>query len=415
MKKLLYSLLLLIAVAFVSCDNDSTTTPEPPAPPVPEREGPYKEGLFMLMEGSSTTTGALMFLKYGIENLPVMAEVPDAYATVNTGHTIGTLPEDLYIVGETLYLLSQKGNTFGGDGQLVVADAYTLETKEIINNIDLGDPMNSPQHLVVVGDKAYIQYAVGELETHSGIRVYNLKTKTLSQSDISGTYGEFSKQGAIKGRMLVSRGKIYAACGENVVIIDPATDKVTKTLTYTGRQVKDIVKAFDNNLYMTISGTYTVDGFDVTSTSTSKIVGIDHSGNQLFEHELPAGLDLPVQTWSPNTAMCASTSEDAIFFGGNYDSDYYRVNDIYKFSYKTKALTKVDLGTTAKAVNGLMGYMCVDPVSNRLIVPIQGNTFALFDAADMRFIEYDRKNRTTVNFCSGVYSTKMFASSQINR
>ena len=124
------------------------------------------------------------------------------------------------------------------------------------------------------------------------------------------TFGAFTSVGAIKTRMVYSRGKIYAGCGHSVVIINAESGTVEKRLTYEGRQVKGIVKGVDGNIYFALAGTYSGTSPNMgTLTSDPMIVGIDHSGTVVSEKELSGGVRFPIATWSPAIGMCASFTD----------------------------------------------------------------------------------------------------------
>ena len=91
-----------------------------------------------------------------------------------------------------------------------------------------------PQHLVVVSaTKAYIQYSDSSMESTSGIVALTLGENSVQiGATLEGTFGAFTSVGAIKTRMVYSRGKIYAGCGHSVVIINAESGTVEKRLTY---------------------------------------------------------------------------------------------------------------------------------------------------------------------------------------
>ena len=403
--KLCFGVVALLA--FVACDkNEGGPTPDP--------EPAVKEGVYFLMEGNANSgqNGQIYFMAPNSTQLPIFATAGDVYEACNPGHQAGALLEDMYIADGKMYLLSQKGAVHGGDGQIVILNAETLKIEQVIEAVDLGED-NHPQHIVVANNKIYMQYAVSPYETHSGIRVFDLTSRQLAAADIDGTYGEFSKSGAAKARMLVSRNRIYASCGESLVIIDPSTDQIVKRVSFEGRQVKDVVKGKDGNLYLAVSGTFEMSGIEATYTSKSKIVKMDHSGNILSETEI--GVDFPVMTYTSNVAMCASLNEDALYFAGEYDTDYYRTDSICRYDYTTGTLKKVSIENTTENFNGLSGYMAVDPWTNRLIVPIMGNVFATYNTTTMGLVEYDDDNRTPVSFCAGIYSTEQFKTAYLSK
>ena len=406
--------LLLAGALFVlaACDKGGSS-PEPE----PEPEPAVKEGMYVLMEGNSFSgkNGAIYFMAPNSAQFPAFATEGDIYQAVNPGHEAGALLEDMYIADGKMYLIAQRGTANGGDGQIMILNAETLKIEQIIESVDLGDD-NHPQHIVVANNKIYMQYAVTSNETHSGIRVFDLGTMQTAAADIEGTYGEFSKSGAGKARMLLSRGRIYASCGESLVIIDPSTDQVVKRVSFEGRQVKDVVKGRDGNLYLAVSGTFEMAGGQATYTSKSKIVKMDHSGNILSETEID--VNLPVASYTPNVFMCASLTEDALYFAGEYEYEfgyYFRVDEICRYDYTTGALKKVSIENTTENVNGLSGYMAVDPWSNRLIVPIMGDVFAAYNPTTLELVEYNDDNKTSVTFCAGVYSTEQFTKAYLSR
>ena len=143
-----------------------------------------------------------------------------------------------------------------------------------------------PQHLVVVSPtKAYVQYSESGMEATSGICALTLGDGSVEVgATVEGTFGAFSTEGAVKTRMVLSRGKLFAGCGHSLVIVDPATDAVEKRITYEGRQVKGVVKGADGNIYFALAGTYSGTSPNMgTLTSDPMIVGIDHSGTVVSE------------------------------------------------------------------------------------------------------------------------------------
>ena len=377
--------------------------------PDPDPEPAVKEGMYFLMEGNSFSgeNGGIYFMAPNSAQFPAFAAEGDIYQAANPGHEAGALLEDMYIADGKMYLVAQTGAANGGDGQIMILNAETLKIEQIIESVELGDD-NHPQHIVVANNKIYMQYAVSTYETHSGIRVFDLGTMQTAAADIEGTYGEFSKSGAAKARMLLSRGRIYASCGESLVIIDPSTDQIVKRVSFEGRQVKDVVKGRDGNLYLAVSGTFQMEGGAATYTSKSKIVKMDHSGNILSETEID--VNLPVVSYTPNVFMCASLTEDALYFAGEYE-----VDEICRYDYTTGTLKKVSIETTTENVNGLSGYMAVDPWSNRLIVPIMGNVFAAYNPTTLELVEYNEDNKTSIPYCAGIYSTEQFKKAYLSR
>jgi len=411
----IWSALLLgvVAMTVVSCKKDSGGAPTSD----PNAGFTAREGLYGVMEGNfySSENGALLYLGKGVTSLPTLV---DAYAVANPGHEVGGVLEDIFFAGDKLYLLTQKGDQLGGDGQLVVADAATFKAITVYKDLGLGAD-NNPEHLVVVGDKAFIQYAVTDMETQSGIRVFDLSTGTSAAADIAGTFGDFTVDGATKCRMLLSRGMIYSPCGQKLNIIDPASAAVVKTVDFTGRQVKDIVKGNAGDLYAVVSGTYDLASGDYGSyvsdyTSPASMVHLDHGGHILGEQAMPSDWIVSADSWSPNVGMCASLNSGKIFFfGANSSSTVYCYNTDTKQFASPIDLTALGVELTTG------GYMCVDPVSNTLVVPVSDytptTTFALLDASTFALKAYDATAAAPVSYCAGVDCSYRFLPSYISK
>ena len=136
MKKLFKSLWpLMLAVAIVACDPTEKVNPGPddsddqPTPAVQA-----KEGVYFLMGGNyMNDNGAFIWLKPGFTAIPTLV---DTYNAVNTGRYVGSLLEDMFISGDSIFLLTQNGTAFGGDGQLVILDGNTFAVRKVY--ADLG-------------------------------------------------------------------------------------------------------------------------------------------------------------------------------------------------------------------------------------------------------------------------------------
>ncbi|GHU98685.1 hypothetical protein FACS1894159_01530 [Bacteroidia bacterium] len=383
-----------LAVAVVSCNKDSGPGPDP------DQGFVARTGLFAVMEGNEFggECGALLFLGDNVASLP--ASLTDAYAAANNGHIVGTALEDMFIADGKIYLLSQSTYN-GGDGQLVVVDATTLETVRTYPSLGLsvGD---WPQHIVVAGGKAFVQCSYNS-ESQSGIRILDLESGSLAANDIAGTFGDFTVDGATKCRMLLSRGKIYAPCGQSLAIIDPASGTVVRKVDFTGRQVKDIVKTSTGGLFLVLSGTYDMIsgewGPEASLTSPASIVRIDADGTVKDEQTLPLSCAVSAQSWCSNVGLCASlTSERLFFFAEWWDTK------IYCYDIASRQLTTIDL--TANGIDKTTyGYLCVDPASNTLVAPVADYTtsaFALFNATTLALKSYDPSIVLPVNYCAGV-------------
>lgn len=250
-----------------------------------------KDGTFVVCEGNMTSVNGMLvyYDKAG-------KEYREVFEQANGGLEIGNVVQDMFMANGKIYLLTQNGDRMGGAGRFVVCDARTMRM-EFADPLVFKTPEDKdtwPQHLVVVSaTKAYIQYSDSSMESTSGIVALTLGENSVQiGATLEGTFGAFTSVGAIKTRMVYSRGKIYAGCGHSVVIINAESGTVEKRLTYEGRQVKGIVKGVDGNIYFALAGTYSGTSPNMgTLTSDPMIVGIDHSGTVVSEKNFPEVFD----------------------------------------------------------------------------------------------------------------------------
>lgn len=264
----------------------------------------HPEGTFVLIEGNMTSENGTIV--YFDQHMRYHEKV---YEEINDNE-IGNVLQDMYLANGKIYFITQNGKTssmgttFNGDGRFVVCDAHTMKRlvardMPFYANIDTstGATQSSkstlcwPQHIVVVSpEKAYIQYSTADNESHSGIRIVDLQTNIIRTSDIPGTFGVFTKTGATKARMIFSRGKVFAGRGNSVIVLDPATDAVIKTVTYENRQVKDLAKGYDGKIYAIFTGEFTGNSGMTGAASFTKpamIVALDANGEVVSETNLP--------------------------------------------------------------------------------------------------------------------------------
>lgn len=212
----------------------------------------HPEGTFVLMEGNMTTeNGSIVYFDQHMRcHERVYEEVND--------NEIGNVLQDMYMIGGRIYFITQNGRTsstgttLNGDGRFVICDAHTMKRilardmpfyAQVASSSGVKPTLCWPQHIVAVSpEKGYIQYSTSDMESHSGIRTVNLVSGVIATTDIPDTYGVFTKTGATKARMTVSRGKVFAGRGNSVIVIDSATDRVVREHTYPDRQVKDLAK-----------------------------------------------------------------------------------------------------------------------------------------------------------------------------
>lgn len=319
------------------------------------------EGTFVVCEGNMTTVNGMLvyYDKTG-------KEYKEVFEQANGGLEIGNVVQDMYMANGKIYLLTQNGSNMKGAGRFVVCDARTMRM-EYADPLVIMTPEGKatwPQHLVIVSDtKGYVQYSEAGMEATSGICELALSEgKVAVKSTIEGTFGKFTTDGAIKTRMVYSRGKVYAGCGHSVVIIDPASNTIEKRLPYEGRQVKGIAKGADGNIWFTLAGTFTGNQNMIPKfTSNPEIIGMDHDGNVLQETEMPSTIKLPVATWSPAVGMCASFTDSYIYF---VDSDAFSATSASRYNYTAKTFD-VNYISGTETIYGIMGQ---HPTSRQLWV-----------------------------------------------
>lgn len=346
----------------------------------------HPAGTFVLMEGNMTSeNGSIVYFdQHGRYHEKVYEQVND--------NEVGNVLQDMYMANGKIYFITQNGKTssmgttFNGDGRFVVCDAHTMKRlvkrdmpfyAEIDTSTGATASSKStlcwPQHIVVVGpEKAYIQYSTANNESHSGIRVVNLNTNTIAMEDIPGTFGLFTKTGATKARMVFSRGKVFAGRGNSVIVINPRTDEVVKTHTYENRQVKDLAKAADGNIYAVFTGEFEGNSGMTGSTAfttPAKVVIIGPDGEVAGEQDLPEIVKLRTGTASPTIQMCASFTQPYLYFIG---TEAFSETKAMRYNYQTGHVNwdyiTADLDTDRSGGDIIYGYMGVHPTTEQLWV-----------------------------------------------
>lgn len=309
------------------------------------------DGTFVVCEGNMTTANGMVvyYDKTG-------KEYTEVFEQANGGMEIGNVAQDIYMANGKIYLLTQNGNNMGGAGRLVVCDARTMRM-EYADPLVFKTPAGKatwPQHLVITSEtKGFIQYSEAGMEPTSGICAITLSPgKVQVGATVDGTFGKFTTVGAIKTRMVYSRGKIYAGCGHGVVIINPTSGLVEKRLDYPGQQVKGIAKGADGKIWFALAGTFTgSQNGSPAFTSKAKVVGIDHAGTVMQEQEMPASIKLPVATWSPAVGMCASFTKPYLYF---VDTNGFQSNTATRYNYATQTFEE-NYVTGSETIYGVMG------------------------------------------------------------
>ncbi|MFH6944546.1 YncE family protein [Flavobacterium sp. FlaQc-50] len=205
-----FSKLLLITLSislFVSCSSDDDKNNDTNV----EIESPYKNGFFILNEGS-LGQGSVSFLSKDLSTF-----TKDAYTSANPKDLIGKYVQNIFFDGDKAYIIS------GGSNVINVVNRYTFK---LIAKIDSG--LAKPRYGVVKDGKAYVTNAntyynfEKPLENPNGniddyIAVINLTTNTVeSKIELKAT----------GNRIVLKEGKLYITepyNNNNLLIVDIAT------------------------------------------------------------------------------------------------------------------------------------------------------------------------------------------------
>ena len=329
-------------------------------------------GTFFLFEGNMTDSwGKLVYIdKDG-------GEWKDIFSKQNGGKSIGNVLQDMYIYQDRIYFLTQNGNLLGHGGapsdkaygRLVVCDAKTMKViyvDQLEYDSEGGDP-TWPQHLVVANDKIYIQYSE-HMEDNSGVYVLNIGDDAVTfDSYVADTFGEFTVSGATKARMTLSNDKIFMGRGNSFISIDTQTDAVTEIASFENKQVKDVVKGSDGNLYVAVSGEGTKEGSQEEGwvnimTSEASIVCYNYEGVEQSTTAIKVGdsgfdaIGFPIDPPSPNVGMCASFTSPTIYFRDQPKFGCATVGSIADYGFGMWFTSNL-LGPSGTSSDPIYGYM----------------------------------------------------------
>lgn len=325
------------------------------------------KGALIVLE--NFTEGALSYIdRYGRQH-------DNVFAAANPEITMGGSLQDLCINDDKIYLLAQKAASDGS--RLFVCNPKTMkvEAKSALDFSSRDGATVWTQHIVVADNgRAYIQYCTTPDEKYSGIRSVNLATMTVASDDVPGTYGTMATDGATKARMTYSRGKIYAARGNAVAVIDPVSN-TSSLISCADHCVKDVTKGADGNIYILTTGT--IAGGQVTTPASiwrvnggtaAKVASL----GDIVVSELP---------YYPNNGMSASfLSSEILFISGTYGD-----NELCSYNYATGAVKS----NISEPPAGLLpyGYPAFHPETD---VPFVGYT----DYTNTVAVEYSTPAKT---------------------
>lgn len=194
--------------------------------------GKYKYGTFILNEGAAwggDKGGYLIFIS------PEGELVEKAFQKENNGAWLGSVPQDVFIANNKMYIVSQNGGNEGGF--LTVVNAETLKLETAFGD-ELKGKIDWPTHVAVLSDDNIY------LRDNAGIKLFHPSTGEATL--IEGT------ERARKNTMAVVGGKVFASQNKNLLVIESGKDKVSATVEFDGN-ISGVVKSSDNNVWVSVS------------------------------------------------------------------------------------------------------------------------------------------------------------------
>lgn len=334
-------------------------------------QGKYKHGTFVLNEGNMTDgTGTLIFIS-------PKGEITDsAYYKVNHS-LLGNVAQDLFIADNKMYIIAQNGAFNGGEGKLVVANAETLK-KEAVFDSEL-DKLDWPSHVAVIGEQIYIRDG-------AGIYTFNAESRTLTF--VEGT------QNASKNRMAVSENKVFAPCGNNILVMQDG--RLSGKIEMPGK-ISGIIKADKSNLWVSCtSKPAVICKVDAKSCTISQT-------NDLGDAKVGQG------GWGELAAPAISAKGDTIYF-----SNHSTLIKRHIFSQQ-RTEDVVQVKDYVENASMVYGNLAVDPVTGEVyIATIKGwgmnyliNNIAVFNFSNpANPLKANYKNYT--KFPAGIFFTANF-------
>lgn len=239
----------------------------------------FAKGIFVLNEGALGSNGSLVYIS------PEGDVIADAYYEVNN-MKLGDVCQDLYIHGDKLFIVSQKGNSKNEDnveGKLVVADATTLERID-----SYGDEVTdfNATHVAVLDDDNIFVNGSGA--------IFRFSLSTKKSIEVEGS------RIAAKTRMAVVGGKVYVAAGNNILELESNKDEVARKLDLGGK-AHSVIASHDNNLWVAIGN--------------NKIAHVDVNTFKVTEAKTISMGDLNPGFARPATPMI-SAYKDEIYYSG---------------------------------------------------------------------------------------------------
>lgn len=338
--------------------------------------GKYKYGTFILNEGSAwggDKGGFMVFIS------PEGEVVDNAFQTENDGAWLGSVPQDLFISGNKMYIVSQNGGNEGG--YLTVVNAETLKLERAFGS-ELEDKVNGPTHVAVLGDDDVY------LRDNAGISL--LRPSTGETVFIEGT------ERARKNTMAVAQGKVFASQNKNLLVIEAGKNKVSATVEFDSN-ISGVVKSSDDNIWVSVS-----------SGKIAKVNAKDYS--IIKENDLAANAANAAKTLVASFAAAPSIAAkgDTLYMSA-------LATKIYRHIFSTnETKLMVDVKDMVENANIVYNTVAVEPVSGDVYFnTIKGysdvnvNQISVFDfSSDTPVLKAAYNDHT--KYPAGVFFTSRF-------
>lgn len=332
---------------------------------------------------------------YGHQNSTVNHLSPDAadgeywtYRVVqaaNPGHTLGCTNQYGAIWGDKVYYIAKQAKDPGDavtGGRLTVCDLATMKIVAQLENIDpSGATADGRAFIGVSASKGYIS-------TSNGVWVLDLDTNTVT-GQVSGTEnpngsgsGSATDSGGSLyhgqcGMMVKAAGRVFVAHqAYGLLVVDPAADRVTQTLSMAdlagvdGAGIGSVVLAADGCLWLSVAKDISGMG-----TALNMLVKLDPASLTHETVTLDTGVYGPSNSWyawTPDT-FCASTQRRALYWTGG-SSSWFVGNNVYRLDLDTMVTTRIiDFASLDGSWKVYGASLRVDPLSDELYMTLFHN------------------------------------------